>query len=178
MLGCKFSIIFLISFYFFSDSFINILNIEPKPIQLVSDFFIQTSQNNSSHYKNDLLTIKPNEVKQTPNTIQKKYYILKKIYTDFKETFKDVFILLLGLIVGYFLNFFLNKRKRKKIERHYNDYKDQYKSNSVLHYIKRDRNNGRISDIKTSEYENKNFPDAKEKAIKHLNILIKDFDRV
>ena len=74
--------------------------------------------------------------------------------------------------------FYVDNSKRKKIEKDYADYKNPYKADTISYMIKRNSPKPGDISVKISKYEDKNFPDAKEKAIKHLKILIKDFERV
>jgi hypothetical protein len=75
------------------------------------------------------------------------------------------------------LFFYISNRKRKKISKHYDKYKNPYKAHpfEIEHFreFSKDKNI-----TYKQEYMSKKIPDARIKAIKHLETLINDFKRV
>lgn len=75
--------------------------------------------------------------------------------------------------------FYVSKSKAKKIERHYNEYKKPYETcHNAKVMLKGLRSISGKPNDKSFLYTNNKIPNAREIALKHLKVLIKDFERV
>ena len=71
----------------------------------------------------------------------------------------------------------LSKSKVKKIKKHFGEYRDPYKSShNAIVMLKGLREDSGNPDNKSFLYTNYKIPNARKIAIKHLRILIKDFE--